>query len=745
VRESVSEREQTPPAAEPSPEPADAPPRWPLLVVAGVVLFNLIVLHAEARPVQNLNDSSVHRSMIAWAEQRIEEGHLPLDGWYPDLALGSSRFHHYQSLPHVLTGLVALAIGSERALSWTLYLGLALWPIAVYAGGRLLGWDRWVCAIAAVASPLIVSEPNLGYEWGSYAWRGYGTWTQLWGMWLLPFAWGTSWQAIAKGRRYWLAALVLALTIACHLLTGYLALLSLGVFALVKWRELLLRIGRGALVGFGSLLVAAWVVVPLMADRTWTVNDEFSRGKFYYDSFGARKILGWFASGELFDRGRPPMLTVLVAAGLLVALWRYRREERARVVLFLFLLSLVLFFGRPTLGPVLRVLPGSGDLFLRRFVFGVHLAGLYLVGLGAVALGRAARTRLKRLGPLREQPLAIAVLGVAVAALLFAPGFVERTAWASQGAEWIGQQATADATDGADVDALIDMARARGPGRFYSGMRSNWGSTYEVGQVPMYVSLLNHGVEGVGFVRPTWSLSSPVEYRFTDSNPSHYDLFGVRYTILDRDRPPPVPAEKIAQRGRHVLWELPNSSYVDLVDVLPAISADRTDLGTQVADWLHSDLPGRHANPGVAFEGHPAPPPTATADTLPSTPAGKVLSQHVDLSDGRATTTVDTTRPAMVMLKTSFDPRWQVTVDGVPQEPQMIAPSFVGREVSPGRHTVRFVYEPFPRYDAMLLIGLVTLLGLALLPRLSRRRERGGRGSPPPAGSGNEELAIDDV
>src|SRR5262245_31320007 len=738
MRESVSERAQVPPAAEPTPEPADAPPRWPLLVVAGVVLFNLVVLHAEARPVQNLNDSSVHRSMIAWAEQRIEDGHLPLDGWYPDLALGSSRFHHYQSLPHVLTGVVALAVGSERALSWTLYLGLALWPIAVYAGGRLLGWDRWICAIAAVASPMIVSEPTLGYEWGSYAWRGYGTWSQLWGMWLLPFAWGLSWRAIAKGRSFWLAALVLALTIACHLLTGYLALLSLGVFALVKWRELLRRIGRAALIGFGSLLVAAWVVVPLVADRTWTVNDEFSRGKIYYDSFGAGKILGWFASGELFDRGRPPMVTILVAAGLLVALWRYRREERARVVLFLFLLSLVLFFGRPTLGPALRLLPGSGDLFLRRFVFGVHLAGLYLVGLGAVALGRLARTQLQRFGPLREQPLAIPVIGVAAALAFFAPGFVERTAWASQGAEGIGQQAAADATDGANVTALIDIARARGPGRFYSGMRSNWGPTYEVGQVPMYVMLLNDGVEGVGFVRPTWSLSAPVEYRFTDSNPSHFDLFGVRYAILDRDRSPSVPAEKIAQRGRHVLWELPNPSYVDLVDVLPPITADRTDLGIQVADWLHSDLPGRHANPGIAFEGHPAPPATVTEDALPSAPAGEVLSQEVDLGDGRATVTVDAERPSMVMLKTSFDPRWQVTVDGIARAPQMIAPSFVGREVSAGRHVVRFTYEPFPRYDVMMLIGLVTLVALALFDRRARSR----RGSPPSAATPDDETAI---
>jgi hypothetical protein len=38
---------------------------------------------------------------------------------------------------------------------------------------------------------------------------------------------------------------------------------------------------------------------------------------------------------------------------------------------------------------------------------------------------------------------------------------------------------------------------------------------------------------------------------------------------------------------------------------------------------------------------------------------------------------------------------------------------------------VRFEYEPFPRYDLLLAIGVLTLLGLALLPGwFARRRER---------------------
>ena len=59
----------------------------------------------------------------------------------------------------------------------------------------------------------------------------------------------------------------------------------------------------------------------------------------------------------------------------------------------------------------------------------------------------------------------------------------------------------------------------------------------------------------------------------------------------------------MAGRGRHVLWETPDPSYVDIVDVLPPITADRTNLGLRGANWFRSDLPGRGANPGVAFEG----------------------------------------------------------------------------------------------------------------------------------------------
>jgi hypothetical protein len=707
----------------------------PWAIVAVTVLFNLWVLRAEVDPAPNLNDGTVHRSMIGWAEERWRGGHLPLDGWYPQLGLGSSRFHHYQSLPHVLTGLLAIPAGSHRAYSVTLYLGLALWPLAVFAGGRLFGLGRWRSAAAALASPLIASAPTLGYEWGSYAWRGYGTWTQLWGMWALPFAWGLGYRAVLRGRSYAWAALAIALTIAVHLLTGYLALLSLGVFALLRPTRLFERIRRAAVVGIGALLIAAWVVVPLLADRAFTIQDEFSRGKVFYDSFGARRILTWLATGGIFDRNRLPVLTILFAVGAVVCAFRWRRDERARAILAVGLLSLLLFFGRSTLGPLLRLLPGSGDLFLRRYVFGFHLAGLYLIGIGMAWIGRVAFVRLRRRLP---RPQAVVAGLVVIAVALLSPAWLERAGWAAQGAEWMREQRLAEATDGAEFAALVRAAERLGPGRIYAGSRSNWGGRYRIGQVPGYAELLNLDAEALGFTRPTWSLSSPAEYRFRDTNPDHFDVFDVRYLIQPSDRPEPVTGELVDTRGRHQLWRMPLDGAIEVVDTGDPIVADRTDLGVNIAPWLSSDLPAANVHPSIAFAGIDAPAATVVGGEHPTERPGSVLEVTLDLANGRAEATVELERPGAIILKSSFDNRWSMTVGDRRLAPQMFAPSFVGRILPPGRHEVVFQYVPFPRYDLLLLIG-ATVFGVLLLrgrdSRWQPARHRAARGRSAPGGS----------
>ena len=711
---------------------AEAPEagRWgPLSLVGVAVAFNLWVLRAEVLPVRQLNDSSVHQSMVQWALDRMQAGHLPFDGWYPYLGMGSSLFHHYQSLPHTLTGVLAMAVGPDWAFSGTLYVLLAAWPISVYLGARLLGWDRWSAAGAALVSPLVVSTPGYGYEHGSYTWRGLGVWSQLWGMWLLPLAWGLSWRAVAgRTKTLAIAALVVGLTAACHFITAYLALLILPLWVLIKPSEFLRRLWRGAVVGVGGLLIVSWVIVPLLSDARYNTVSQYMVGTFWDDSFGARKVFGWLVTGKLFDGSDPsriPVISVLALLGLLVCVVRFRSDERARALIVAMGLSLFLFSGRDPFGPVIDLIPGNGDLLLHRFIMGVHMAGILMAGVGIgwiVSLVRS-RTPAHAVGLARWGVVAV-VAAVAVVAL--APAWTERAAFDELGGTWLRNQRAADALEGANVDALIAEAQQRAPGRIFGGKFGD-DNPDVVYAVPMYGYFLANDADSIGFSLRFRSMSADVEVLFDPSNPAHYDLFNVRYVLLPKGQEPAVPATLIDTKGNHSLWEVDTSGFLQVVDVIEPVTADRTNLAAQVAPWMRSALVAQGRHPAVDFAGGPPPAPT----TLPSggalRPPGEVTSEDAALEDGVVSGTVDLERPGMVMLKASFDPRWKVTVDGEELPAQMIAPSFVGRVVPAGHHTIEFRYEPYPHYALLFALGLLVFLVLLLAPRfLERRRSRSG-------------------
>ena len=80
----------------------------------------------------------------------------------------------------------------------------------------------------------------------------------------------------------------------------------------------------------GALLVAAWVLVPLVGDTKWTTQSEFYKGTIFNDSYGARKVLHWLFTAQLFDDAPvPESVTLLFAAGVVVCAARARQRSRA--------------------------------------------------------------------------------------------------------------------------------------------------------------------------------------------------------------------------------------------------------------------------------------------------------------------------------------------------------------------------------------------------------------------------------
>ena len=472
----------------------------------------------------------------------------------------------------------------------------------------------------------------------------------------------------------------------------------------------------------GSLGAAAWVLVPLILDARWTNLSPVFSDDFWLDSFGAGQALSWLFSGELFDAGRVPIISALAGAGIACALWQRAGRRGAATVGVVGVVSLVLFFGRPTLGPLVDLLPGGRDLMLPRFLMGVQVAGVMFAGLGLIGLARSAYSLLARL-PRARYP-AYGVVLLAALGVVAVPA-AERYDYHKLGATGIARQRVADATDGEDVAALLDIVKVDG-GRAYAGSRVNWGESYRVGSVPIYAELANRSIDALGFTyRTISSLSSDLEPRFDDSDISEYDLYNVRYLILPTGSPPPVDAAGVDTEGRHTLWSVDTSGFLRMIDTGGEVRADRTSVARASEAFLAGDGVSRGIFPTVAFDGAPSGPSSASGSALD--PPGEVLQQVAILEQGHVVGRVRANRRGVVLLKASFHPRWSATIDGHPADVFMVAPSLMGVAVEAGEHVVEFRYIPFRYYGVLGALGALVLLQMALLMRRGARPARLGR------------------
>lgn len=702
--------------------------------VLGTVIWSLWELRATLLPVPYLDDASVHEQMVRFATARLRGGHNPLTSWFPYLQQGSPHFLHYQSLPAMITGLIGIAVGPDTAFRWSLYLLWCLWPIAIYASARLMRLGRFEAAVAAMVSPLLSSVAGVGYEQKGYIWIGYGVWTQLFASWTLPFAWATTWRAMENKRFIAPATLLIGLTAAFHFETGYLAIIPVALFPFVVRADLKARLARAVTLLVASCLAIAWVVVPLLAESNWAaINQPLLHGPLE-NGYGARQVLVWLVGGKGFDNARFPSVSFLVGIGVMAGIFTWRKRKEARLLLLLFALGLVLSFGRTTWGPLVDIIPGSHDVFFRRFFMATQLAGIYLAGVGAVALARAGIQALtKAARPLRvaTQPpagqvpsRALTLVPVGLAAVLgFAlllPAWLYANSYDNLNAVNIAYQRGADTSS--EIGPILSYISTNGGGRAYAGSPSDYGVYFNVGSTSVFKYLEDVDADEVGYTLRTAALMDGAEFYFDDNNPGDYALFGIRYLVLPDTKKPPRGATFVMKRGIYRLFVLKQNGYFRVVDTIGSVSENRGNVGSQSRTYLDSSLPSEHAYFTVAFPGAPAAAPTSPGLHPPAGVPGRVLSQQPDLPDGAASATVDLSRRAVVVLSASYDPGWQVTVDGHPAPTEMLEPALVGVAVPAGQHTVTFHYVGFSWYPELVLLALLDLAAVAVLT-LRRRQD----------------------
>lgn len=725
--------------------------RWagiaPLAVLAIALAFNLYCLFPEATiRAAPPNDGMMHQLVLGRTVDAMASGQDATDPWIAAVpGEGYPLFHYYQHVPYLLPAafyllaarVLALPLSLAALLHALIYLLLAAFPLSVYWSMRELGFPRLPAALAALAAPLIATQTAYGLEFGSYVWRGHGMYTQLFGMVLLPPAVAYGYNAVRYGRNYFVAVLLLAATMLSHMVMGTLALgtVCLAVLVSGSWRQGAARAGRLALLLAPTALVVSYFYLPFIRDGAFW-NRSVNYAQQLYDSYGHAWVLNALVTGQLFDYGRFPSLTLLAGLGLVACIWRWR-DERYRFFVLTALLWLLFYFGRPTWGALLDLVPMMHDAQLHRFVAGVHLGGIFLIGAGLALAWDWALAR----GGLRY--LAGAAL---LTALILLPAYRERAGYLAQNASWLSQQETAMASEQGSIDALAAAIRQNGPGRVYAGLDNNWGRDYKIGQVPMYGILASAGLDMVGHSYHAFSLNSDIQELFKDGRREQYTLFDIRYVVVPAGWTVPSFYRPLGTFGRHALYEVDSGGYFGLVTSDATFAGGRDEFYPAASAWLASALPAAGQHPQVVLGrgagSGPAIPLALAPKAMPALPAappaglGDVVQETAGSNSYAAT--VDVARPCMLMLKVTYHPDWHATVDGAEVPTEMLMPSFLGVSLAPGRHTVRLEYRAAPLRGALQALGALTLLvvGLAewrqrelaaLLARLGRRLPAWGR------------------
>ncbi len=703
--------------------------RWRTAILVAIVAipiaFNAVSLWTEVTlAIPNVNDDAFHHLMVRSASEAIARGENPLDSWGPEMDLGAPRFLFYQNLPALfviaLDRLTFGLVGLMNLLNITRYVLMLALPLTVYWSMRRLEFTAIAAAGAAAASSLLSTEGLYGIEYDSFVWRGWGMFTQLVAIHLSFITIACLWHLARTGRGLVRAVVAASALVVSHLLYAEMMVITGTVVFLVgvQPRDLPRRVWQFALAGLLIGVVTSYLWLTFLLNRPYIGESPYD-ASFKLDAFGVRTTLGWLVRGQLFDNNRLPVFTAAIALGI-ASLLLVRQRQRF-LALALFLVWLALYCGRSIWGPVADHVPSGSMLLFHRFIGSFQIGGILLLGMGFEAIWRVVSLLPRR---------AALLGGLAACALLLAPAIIERHGYYEPNARWMRETAAAYESD-VEARAIIDTLRSLPPGRVYAGLRSNWGESMRIDQVPMYRVLVQEGLEIVSVPLPSINLNSDLQFHFNDRDPVYYELFDVRYVFAPRGLVLPDFLTPLATTPRYALYRAPSSGAAMFASSTVRRSMpDKFALFYANREWLlGASMPARAF---IRWD-YPSLDQLVPGAAVPRCTNGTIANEQRE----PARVAFDTSCPtgSTVVIKTTYHPNWRVTVDGVERTTFMASPSFIGVDVPAGDHRVIAEYHSSSLRTVLIAIGIASLVVFVVVrryaPRVWRRRAAARTDAPP--------------
>jgi hypothetical protein len=685
-----------------------------LVLLSLALIVNAILLWPEIRIERvPVNDLSFHIAASQRLANSLITGDSFLDPWMSQWALGYPLWHFYQPLPHMVAGLwIAITshfASASASFAVLYYLLMVALPASTYLGARLFGLEPIAAGFASILI-LGVSEvgdlSRYGLSYGAYVRRGSGLYTQLMSYNLLMPALGLANYSLNTGRRRILAACLIATTALSHVVFGYAAIVTVAIMALVGPRgDRSRRVVRAASILIPTFILLAWFVVPMLL-----ASGEANRCRWddvwKFDSWGAKNIFNTLFSGRFFDDGRLPVMSLALAASALFAMYRWKRPMPRRL-LVLTAVWLTIFFGRTTWGYFMLALGLPGTFHVSRFE---SVFELFAVLLTAWALAKvvAAGWRLGYAGKL----MTVVALG-SMAFVIFA----ERMSFLSWSNLWGDQSLAAIASEGGDLNASLADIRTilhERPGRVWSGPTGMWAAHFQIAKTQPYSFLSLAGFDEFSFLYHSLSWSSDVTAEIDERDPYQAQLFAMRAVLAPATQVVPSYFKRRAVHGNLAVYEASSEGYFGLVDIGARYDGPLTTVLNR--DWNWMKYPAVRAGAMVALGGDiGGVPEWKMFQQLPpldprfSTPRGEVISESKEGETYSARLAV--LRPCYALLKITYFPGQQATVDGKRAPIFRVYPNFCAIPVGPGEHQIVVQYRPGPIKPILLVTGFI-LVGL---------------------------------
>ncbi len=272
---------------------------WPgwanLVVVASVTLVALSQLHPSllvANTTTTGGDTGAHVMLPAFLKSQLLT-HGRLTGWDPDWYDGYPLYTFYFPLPGLITVIFNAVMPYNVAFKFVTVLGTLTLPVCAWAFGRMAGLrDPGPACLAATTLPFLF-EPSFTIYGGNILSTLAGEFSFSLSLSVALLFLGVVASGLRTGRHRALAAVLIAVTLLCHLLPALFAAAGAVVWLLLdadlfrgvrggrrgsaarrRWsRRLLWEVVVGA-VGVG---LTAWWLVPFGAEQAYTTNMGYTK------------------------------------------------------------------------------------------------------------------------------------------------------------------------------------------------------------------------------------------------------------------------------------------------------------------------------------------------------------------------------------------------------------------------------------------------------------------------------------